>query len=254
MVRPSSSTRRPTDLHHLNPTATIVFGLCDGTSTIPDMSAEISEAFEVPADEVETQVRTLIRRFRKANLLTPSASGYVRVVSEHTDRAVTSSSTALSGSRGRVGCRAASSARVRRDVPLALLDALDRRPGVPDPARTAVQRRRAARIAGTTFWLFLPGLIVIHLLCNYLFGLYGQMWRYASVQEARRVVLSGATSFVLVLALDVDRRPWDPALAALRDRVRKRDGGHGIRCDPVPEPPLRVPSPHGRRRGARGCS
>jgi len=62
------------DLHHLNPTATIVFGLCDGTSTMRQMSLDISEAFGVPAGEVEQQVRTLIRRFRKAKLLEPSAT------------------------------------------------------------------------------------------------------------------------------------------------------------------------------------
>ena len=59
------------DLHHLNPTATIVFGLCDGASTMREMSVDISEAFEVPADEVEAQVRALIRQFRKADLLVP---------------------------------------------------------------------------------------------------------------------------------------------------------------------------------------
>ena len=62
------------DLHHLNPTATIVFGLCDGSATIADISTDISEAFGVPADEVEGQVRTLIRQFRKAKLLAPNAS------------------------------------------------------------------------------------------------------------------------------------------------------------------------------------
>ena len=90
--------------------------------------------------------------------------------------------------------------RVRRDVPLALLDALVVVPAYLIPL--------ALRFNGgvpsdrwEAFWLFLPGLIVIHLLCNYLFGLYGQMWRYASVQEARRVVLSAVTSLVLVLVL-----------------------------------------------------
>ncbi|HEX6331472.1 MAG TPA: PqqD family protein [Actinomycetota bacterium] len=62
------------DLHHLNPTATIVFGLCDGTSTMKQMSQDISEAFGVPAGEVEHQIRVLIRSFRKAKLLEPSAS------------------------------------------------------------------------------------------------------------------------------------------------------------------------------------
>jgi hypothetical protein len=58
-----------TELHHLNPTATIVFGLCDGTSTMGEMSTEIAEAFDVPLEQVEPQVRTLVRRLRRAKLL-----------------------------------------------------------------------------------------------------------------------------------------------------------------------------------------
>ena len=57
------------DLHHLNPTATIVFGLCDGTATMAEIATDISDAFGVPAAEVETQVRGLVRQFRKAKLL-----------------------------------------------------------------------------------------------------------------------------------------------------------------------------------------
>ena len=64
-----STTRRPTELHRLNPTATIVFGLCDGTATMAEMSAEIAEAFGVPIEQVEPQVRTLVRQLRRAKLL-----------------------------------------------------------------------------------------------------------------------------------------------------------------------------------------
>lgn len=63
------------ELHLLNPTATIVFGLCDGTATMREMASDISQVFGVPIEDVERQVRTLIRRLRKANLLAPSASG-----------------------------------------------------------------------------------------------------------------------------------------------------------------------------------
>jgi hypothetical protein len=59
-------------LHRLNPTATIVFGLCDGTATIRDISRDICEAFGVPLTEVESQVRGVIRQFRKSKLLEPS--------------------------------------------------------------------------------------------------------------------------------------------------------------------------------------
>jgi FlaA1/EpsC-like NDP-sugar epimerase len=50
-----------------------------------------------------------------------------------------------------------------------------------------------------TYWAFVPVAGCLHLLMNYMFGLYGQMWRYASVQEARRVLLAGASSAGLVL-------------------------------------------------------
>ena len=91
-------------------------------------------------------------------------------------------------------------ARIRRDVPLALLDGVIVVPAYPIPL--------SLRFHGTVpskdwriFWLLLPAIALIHLLSNYLFGLYGQMWRYASVQEARRVLLSGVMSFGLVLGL-----------------------------------------------------
>jgi hypothetical protein len=59
-------------LHHLNPTATIVLSMCDGTLTIKEFSGEIAEAFSMPADEIEQQVRVLLRDFRKQKLLEPS--------------------------------------------------------------------------------------------------------------------------------------------------------------------------------------
>ncbi len=60
---------RSGELHHLNPTATLIFGFLDGTVTIRDLAADVSDAFGVPADEVESQIRALVRRFRKLGLL-----------------------------------------------------------------------------------------------------------------------------------------------------------------------------------------
>ena len=60
---------RTGDLHHLNPTATIVLGLCDGTATVKEFSFDIAEAFGVPAADVERQVRALLRDLRKAGLM-----------------------------------------------------------------------------------------------------------------------------------------------------------------------------------------
>ena len=106
------------------------------------------------------------------------------------------------------------------------------------------------------FWILLPAIVLIHLLSNYLFGLYGQMWRYASVQEARRVVLSGVTSFVLVLGLDMlsvggGEHPIPLSVIVLGSAV----GDDGVRRDPVPEPSVRVPAARrsSRRPGPGSC-
>ena len=58
-----------TELHHLNRTATIVFDLCDGSATMAEMAEDISAVFGVPVNQVEPEVRALIRRFRKIDLL-----------------------------------------------------------------------------------------------------------------------------------------------------------------------------------------
>lgn len=57
------------DIHHLNPTATVVLGLCDGTQTIGEMAGHIAEAYGVSRDRVERQVRSLVRKFTQAGIL-----------------------------------------------------------------------------------------------------------------------------------------------------------------------------------------
>jgi PqqD family protein of HPr-rel-A system len=61
-------------IHYLNRTATIVFNLCDGTSTVPEFAGDIADAFSLSPEEVERQVRTLIRSFRKAGFLDEPAA------------------------------------------------------------------------------------------------------------------------------------------------------------------------------------
>ncbi len=51
------------------------------------------------------------------------------------------------------------------------------------------------------FWIFVPVAAIVHLLMNHIFGLYGPIWRYASIQEARRVVLAGLSAGVLVFVI-----------------------------------------------------
>ena len=52
-------------LHHLNPTGTIIFKLCDGQSTVQEMAEDISAAFEVEPADVELQIKAMLREFRK---------------------------------------------------------------------------------------------------------------------------------------------------------------------------------------------
>ena len=59
-------------LHYLNPSAATVFALCDGTMTIAEMASAIAGTYDQPADEVEAQVRSLLRELRKLGLLLPS--------------------------------------------------------------------------------------------------------------------------------------------------------------------------------------
>jgi hypothetical protein len=81
--------------------------------------------------------------------------------------------------------------RIRREIPLITLDLT--------VALLAYFLPLALRFDGvvplrywSNFWRFLPLAFAIHLAANHFCGLYGQMWRYASVQEARRIVLAGA--------------------------------------------------------------
>jgi PqqD family protein of HPr-rel-A system len=66
------------EVHHLNPTAALVFRLCDGTGTVPELASDIADAFGVPEAEVEGQVEALVSEFREAGLL----AGSLRLVAD----------------------------------------------------------------------------------------------------------------------------------------------------------------------------
>ena len=89
--------------------------------------------------------------------------------------------------------------RVRRDAPLVLLDLAI---VLSAYLSTLVLRLEGAVPANywRNFWVYLPLIASIHLAANHVFGLYGQMWRYASVLEARRVVLAGLTAGGFIVA------------------------------------------------------
>jgi FlaA1/EpsC-like NDP-sugar epimerase len=89
---------------------------------------------------------------------------------------------------------------LRREVPLIMLDL-----GIVVVSYLAILVLRFDGNVPTrywqAFWGFVPIVMVIHFLANYLFELYGQMWRYASVQEARRVLLAAVFAGVTVSVL-----------------------------------------------------
>ena len=101
---------------------------------------------------------------------------------------------------GLVVAQAAS--RVRTDVALGVLDGL--------LTAAAYASMLLVRFEGSvpqgqwqSFLAVLAPALVVHLASNWMWGLYGRIWRHASVQEARCVLLAGAmsTSILLVMAL-----------------------------------------------------
>jgi FlaA1/EpsC-like NDP-sugar epimerase len=55
------------------------------------------------------------------------------------------------------------------------------------------------------FWRFLPIAIAATLVSNWALGLYGQLWRHASIYEARRLVTSGIVTTGILLIIQLIR-------------------------------------------------
>jgi hypothetical protein len=68
-------------------------------------------------------------------------------------------------------------------------------------SEVAYFRDRAPAIYWQHFSLFLILALAVHLVANWVFGLYGRIWRYAGIEEARQVLLSAVTSLVVLTAL-----------------------------------------------------
>jgi FlaA1/EpsC-like NDP-sugar epimerase len=89
-----------------------------------------------------------------------------------------------------------------RDVPLVLLDGL--------VVFVSFLAALVVRFEGAVpthywrnFWLAIPVAVIGYLYLNFTFGLYGQMWRYASIREARRVIASGLIMGLWLVASSV---------------------------------------------------
>jgi hypothetical protein len=56
-------------VHHLNPSAALVWHLCDGQATVGDLAREIAEEYGLPGSEVEVQVASVIAEFDALDLV-----------------------------------------------------------------------------------------------------------------------------------------------------------------------------------------
>ena len=54
---------------------------------------------------------------------------------------------------------------------------------------------------GWHFALFVLIVVIVTMVCNQVYGLYGRMWRHAGLEEARQIILSSATVAVVLLVI-----------------------------------------------------
>src|SRR4051812_46065561 len=60
-------------VRHLNHSAAVIYDFFDGERTMREIAVEIAEAYGMPPDEIEKQVRGVHRGLRKLGLLEPTA-------------------------------------------------------------------------------------------------------------------------------------------------------------------------------------
>jgi FlaA1/EpsC-like NDP-sugar epimerase len=131
--------------------------------------------------------------------------------------------------------------RLRSDLPLALVDVML----VAGSFLVLLAVRFDGNIPEqyqSRLFAFLPVIILAHLGSNLAWGLYGQIWRHASVAEARRIVFAGATAGVVIFLVNPTRAfpvPRSVALlgaflatmvmgaARFQGRLRRRSGAGG---------------------------
>jgi FlaA1/EpsC-like NDP-sugar epimerase len=96
--------------------------------------------------------------------------------------------------------------RVRGDILLAVLDGV-----LLAAAFTFALILRFDGTVPPTEWArfrsFLPLALAVALVSSFAWGLYGQLWRHASMQEAQRLLLSGLTVLAVLTSLQLVRTP-----------------------------------------------
>jgi PqqD family protein of HPr-rel-A system len=62
-------------VHHLNPSAALVWQLCDGEATVGRLATEIAEEYGLRSNEVVEQVSAVIAEFDALDLVQDSSNG-----------------------------------------------------------------------------------------------------------------------------------------------------------------------------------
>jgi PqqD family protein of HPr-rel-A system len=62
-------------VHHLNPSAALVWQLCDGEATVGQLATEIAQEYRLRSDEVVEQVSAVIAEFDALDLVQDSSNG-----------------------------------------------------------------------------------------------------------------------------------------------------------------------------------
>src|SRR5918997_1450215 len=104
--------------------------------------------------------------------------------------------------------------RLRSDLPLAMVDLML----VAGSFLVLLAVRFDGNIPSqyqSRLFAFLPVIILVHLGANLAWGLYGQIWKHASVAEARRIVFAGATSGAIIFLVNPTRAFPVPRSVAL---------------------------------------
>lgn len=90
--------------------------------------------------------------------------------------------------------------RVRAKILFMVLDAVCVVAGY-SAAEIFYWRNVAPTAYGWHFALFVLIVMVVTLICNEIYGLYGRMWRHAGLEEARQIILSSGTVAVFLLVI-----------------------------------------------------
>ena len=181
---------------------------------------------------------TSVNRYETADALILCAGSGQGLGDRLTDTSKNESAGSEPAPDGRIGPRIARAAlQIRGDGPLVLLDLV-----ITLVTYTLLYALRfdfsVPERYLDTLKTYLPAACAVHVIATWLWGGYGRTWRYASIDEARRLLCAGATAgHRPVPRVRVGNRAR-PLLGAHRGTDRRH---LLVRHGPLPVAPVRVP-------------